>query len=139
MHLRDQIKQEAERHKPQRTPAIVPEWGLTEEEAAKDGGRKAFVRVLGISEHDNFNRSFLVERNGKMERDPKNYRAKFIAACLEDEAGKLIFGDDDLTWLAEQPTPVGERVVTQCHEVNGIGEDTRKNSSTTPAPTSSTT
>lgn len=139
MNLRDQIKAESARHKPQRMPVIVPEWGLTEEEAQKEDGRKAFVRVLGIGEHDQFNRSFLVERNGKLERDPKNYRAKFIAACLEDEAGKLIFTDEDIPWLADQPTPIGELIVGLCHEANGIGEDTRKNSSTTPAPTSSTT
>lgn len=128
MHLREQIKQEAERNRPPRTPAIVPEWGLTEEEAAKEGGRKAFIRVLGISEHDQFNRSFVVERNGKLERDPKDYRARWIAACLEDESGKLIFGADDIAWLAEQPSPIGERLAMECHEVNGIGEDTRKNS-----------
>lgn len=67
----------------------------------------------------------------------QNFQARVFAACVCDEAGNLLFGDDDIGALADMPGTVLDLVVPEALEISGLGararERAEKNFETTPS------
>lgn len=83
----------------------------------------------------------------RINQDPKakaNYSAEYLAACLCDESGKLLFpGEFGVVDLSNMPAKTLSPILDAAHKANGIltkeeQEEARKNSVPTVAPASST-
>lgn len=83
----------------------VPEWGGT-----------ATIRVMSGLARDRF-------EAGLAKEPGNNLRARLVALCLCDEAGKLLFSEADLVALGEKSAPALHRVFEAAIKLNAIGKD----------------
>lgn len=86
----------------------VPEWGGT-----------VRIRELTGAQRDAFEGS--VMGDGK-KPDIANIRARLVAACLVDDAGKPLFNEAAARKLGEKSGRVLDRLFDTCRELNGLTE-----------------
>jgi hypothetical protein len=84
----------------------VPEWGGS-----------VFCRVMSCGERDAYENDWVLNKNKGVE----NFRAKFLAKCLCDEKGELLFpGDAGVQALAKKSSKVLGRIWTKAMEHNAL-------------------
>jgi hypothetical protein len=91
------------------TEVDVPEWG----------GSVA-VRMMTGTERDAFGES-LRKPDGTF--DGTNYRAKLLAKCVVDEAGKPLFSDADIEVLNAKSSAAIDRVFKVADTLNTMGAE----------------
>jgi hypothetical protein len=84
----------------------VPEWGGT-----------VFCRVMSCGERDAYENDWVVNKHKGVE----NFRAKFLAKCLCDKSGELLFpGDEGVKALAGKSAKVLSRIWTKAMSHNAL-------------------
>ena len=92
----------------------VPEWGGT-----------VYVRPMSAGERDRWEGELLARTEKRKEgiaAAVENLRAVFLAKCLCDESGKLLFGPDDLAALAGKSYRAIDRAYDVAQSINGLSE-----------------
>jgi hypothetical protein len=96
----------------------VPEWGGS-----------VMVRGLTGKERDAFERSMVILKTGKQEKDAKpdvdfvNFRAKLVAHTVIDENGELLFKEVDVTKLGQKSGKALDRVFDVAQRLSGMTDD----------------
>lgn len=97
----------------------VPEWGGT-----------VLVRSMNGTERDAWEQSLIVKGRGDGV-DVTNIRARLVAICAVDAAGKRLFSDTDATALGKKSAAALDRVAKVAQRLNGLTaaevEDARGN------------
>jgi len=83
----------------------VPEWG----------GR-VFVRVMTGTQRDALEEAMASRPDGQ--RDLKGLRARLAAYTVCDQAGELLFGEQDIPALSEKSSVVLDRIFATAQRVN---------------------
>ena len=95
-------------------PVEVPEWGGT-----------VYVRPMSAGERDRWEGE-LLERGEKRKESiaasVENLRAVFLAKCLCDETGKLLFGPEDIEALSAKSYKALDRAYEAAQSINGLSE-----------------
>lgn len=86
----------------------MPEWG----------GEVILSTLSGFA-RDRYEASIL-GKNGNI--NSVNIRAKLVAACLVDEAGKLLFSESDIVKLGNKSSNALDRIFQEAMSFNSIGE-----------------
>lgn len=112
----------------------VPEWGVTLElRAFSLSSRSAYLDAMGLGQHED--EASLKGAIGRM------YPAMLIAACFDPETGAPVFTEDDRPMLLAKSGAVVDRIGDLILRMNGMlegaVEDAKKDSSTTPTPSTS--
>lgn len=103
---RDQILA-ADDHKTEVVP--VPEWG----------GEVAVTTMTGTA-RDRLEASVIGKNGGQ---NLTNARAKYLAACLVDDAGKLMFAEKDIVKLGGKSVAALDRVFEAAQRLNRISDE----------------
>lgn len=91
----------------------VPEWG-----------GEVIIRMLSGKERDAFEQTLSKTRNGKVERNLENFRARLAAEVLVDENGvKLIKNRTQIDQLGRKSVAALERIVEAATKLNRMSED----------------
>jgi hypothetical protein len=88
-------------------PIAVPEWG-----------GDVFVRVMSVGERDSYERLWI----GKKDSGIENFRSEYLARCLCDEKGALIFTRAEVALLASRSGAVVGRLFDQALKHNNMTE-----------------
>lgn len=96
----------------------VPEWGGT-------------VRVRGYSTRERDLISALASASQTQEGEAKAealalFRLRTVAACIVDEEGNRLFGDDELAELGKKSPAVVERLFAKAQELSGTGSESKE-------------
>jgi hypothetical protein len=114
----------------------VPEWGgdvyvCAMTAAAKDLWEQSIFKPVGEVKPG---------EKPEMVKDMSNIRAKLVASTVVDESGDLLFTADDIPALGRKSGAALDRVYSVSSRLNAISdqdvEDLAKNSSTSPADSS---
>jgi len=95
-------------------PVKVPEWGGT-----------VYVRPMSAGERDRWEGDLLdraERRKESIAAATENLRSVFLAKCLCDEAGELLFGADDVKALARKNYKPIDRVYEVAQSLNGLSD-----------------
>lgn len=84
----------------------------------KEWGGEVFIRVMTVGELDAYQREWV----GKRETGVENFRTKFLAKCLCDQAGQRLFTDEQIDKLAEKSAKVIGRLFDKAAAHNAITE-----------------
>jgi hypothetical protein len=84
----------------------------------KEWGDEVYIRVMTVGELDAYQREWV----GKKETGVDNFRAKFLARCLCDQAGQRLFPDDQIHKLAGKSAKVVCRLFDMAAKHNAITE-----------------
>jgi hypothetical protein len=103
----------------------VPEWG-----------GEVLVRSLTGQARDQYEADFLLIDTSKgkpsYDMDLENARARLVALSVVDEAGRLLFDDDDVRELGTKSALALDRVYATAKRISGLSdedvEELRKNS-----------
>lgn len=95
----------------------VPEW-------SKPGSPPVAVRlkVLSAAERDAFEASTVTTKGGRQKPNLANLRARLVARCMVDSAGKRVFESGDVARLGEKSSAALDRLFAKCQEINGFSE-----------------
>lgn len=104
----------------------VPEWG-----------GEVRIRTMSASERDKWES----ETYGDGKVNTVDFRARFVALCIVDEAGKRMFTDEDVNQLGEKSAAALQRVFNAAQALNALTkkdiEELEKNSEAVPSDGSS--
>lgn len=89
----------------------VPEWG----------GRKLRLMEMSAADRDAYEISNLEARQQKQPR--RNIRARLVALCLVDDAGKRVFSDEQVEALGAKSAKVLDRLFWKARELNVLDEE----------------
>lgn len=87
----------------------VPEWG-----------GEVMVSTMSGAERDRIEAGIIGKNGGK---NLVNVRAKFVAPCLVDESGKLLFTEKDLQKLGNKSVAALDRVFAVAQRLNRITDE----------------
>lgn len=88
-------------------PISVPEWG-----------GDVFIRVMTVGERDSYERLWI----GKKETGIENFRSEYLARCLCDDKGQLIFTRGQVAALAGRSGAVVGRLFDAALKHNNMTE-----------------
>ena len=88
-------------------PISVPEWG-----------GDVFIRVMNVGERDSYERLWI----GKKETGIENFRSEYLARCLCDDKGQLIFTRGQVAALAGRSGAVVGRLFDAALKHNNMTE-----------------
>lgn len=81
------------------------------------------LAAMTAAERDAFEAGML-DNKGKSDKNRlRNFRARFIAACIVDADGKRLFSDKDVVALGGKSAAAVSRVFDKCREINGMTEE----------------
>lgn len=83
----------------------VPEWG-----------GDVYIRVMSCGERDAYENDWVVNKNKGVE----NFRSKFLARCLCDEGGELLFEEKEIPLLAKKSAKVLSRLWQKAMDHNAL-------------------
>lgn len=87
----------------------VPEWGGS-----------VYCRVMSCGERDAYENDWVINKNNGVD----NFRAKFLAKCLCDQKGELLFpGDEGVQSLARKSAKVLSRIWTKAMAHNALTDN----------------
>jgi hypothetical protein len=89
----------------------VPEWG-----------GEVLVRSMTGAERDLYEQALMAARTANGKFNIANVRARLVAFCAVDEAGKRLFEDADIEALGAKSAAALDRVFAAAAALNGIGE-----------------
>jgi hypothetical protein len=112
-------------------PVFVPEWGGT-----------VYVRNLNGKGRDAFEGSRIrIKENNKVEMVHDNTRARLLALTVCDEAGTLVFSEEDIEALGEKNAATLDKLFDVAQRLSGLRpqdlEQKVKNSGAAPTVNSS--
>lgn len=85
----------------------------------KEWGGSVYIRVMSCGERDAYENDWVANKGKGVE----NFRAKFLAKCLCDEKGELLFpGDEGVQLLAKKSSKVLGRIWNKAMEHNALSE-----------------
>ena len=84
----------------------------------KEWGGSVFIRVMTVGELDAYQKEWV----GKRDTGVGNFRAKFLARCLCDQAGQRLFSDEQIEQLAAKSAKVVGRLFDKAAAHNAITE-----------------
>lgn len=87
----------------------VPEWS-----------GEVLIRTLSAAQRDRFEASIQSEPGKKP--DLKNFRARYVALCVVDEAGNRLFTDNDVERLGEKSAKVIDRIYSAAQALNKMSD-----------------
>lgn len=87
----------------------VPEWGGS-----------VYLRAMTGLERDTFETASLKYSNTKDPSFLRNFRAKFVLACVVDADGKPLFKENQLDKIASKSAKVLDRLSEKIQELSGI-------------------
>lgn len=96
----------------------VPEWGGS-----------LMVRGLTGKERDAFERSIVILKTGKKDKDAPpdvdfvNFRAKLVARTVVDEHGTLLFRESDIPALGQKSGKALDRVFEVSQRLSGMSDE----------------
>lgn len=90
----------------------VEAWGIT-----------VVVRGLGGRERDAFEEGCRMRVGKKIEANTENIRARLLVRCLYDEAGAIIFNEEDAEVLGNQAAAVLEPLVKTAQKLSGLNDE----------------
>lgn len=92
----------------------VPEWG-----------GEVMIRTLSAAERDDFEKTLSKTRNGKVERNLENFRARLAALVMIDpDTGVLLVKNEkQARMLGQKSVAALERIVNAATRLNGMSED----------------
>lgn len=94
----------------------VPEWG-----------GEVIVRTMTGTARDEYDKSLISQKSSDEETDEKNYldnaRARLCAFTIIDEAGNLVFDEDDIIEFGKKSSLALNRVFDVAKRLNGLGVD----------------
>lgn len=100
---------------------------MVEEVGMPEWGGVVLVRGLTGAERDAFEQSVMrVDGTGKRRKvrtDLANFRAKLVAKCVVDEAGRRVFSDDQVEALGEKNAAALERVFVVVQRLSGMSQE----------------
>jgi hypothetical protein len=88
-------------------PIKVPEWG-----------GEVYVRVMSVGERDSYERMWI----GRKDTGIDNFRSEYLARCLCDENGNLIFSRASVAKLASKSGAVVSRLFDEALKHNNMTE-----------------
>jgi len=88
-------------------PITVPEWG-----------GDVFIRVMSVGERDSYERLWI----GKKDSGIENFRSEYLARCLCNEKGELLFTRAQVVSLAGRSGAVVGRLFDQALKHNNMTE-----------------
>ncbi|MHA2219996.1 MAG: hypothetical protein ACXACY_29240, partial [Candidatus Hodarchaeales archaeon] len=91
----------------------------TEEVEVPEWGGKVLVRTITAKERDHFEKQLI---SGD-KTDLENIRAKFIAATVVDEKGKLMFGELDLVGLGKKSASAMDKLFEVGQRLAGLKKE----------------
>jgi hypothetical protein len=83
----------------------VPEWG-----------GDVFIKVMSCGERDAYENDWVVNKSKGVE----NFRSKFLARCLCDENGSLLFTEQEIPLLAKKSAKVLSRLWQKAMDHNAL-------------------
>lgn len=83
----------------------VPEWG-----------GDVYIRVMTVGERDAYENDWVINKSKGVE----NFRTKFLARCLCDENGSLLFGESEIPELAKKSAKVMSRLWQKAMDHNAL-------------------
>ncbi len=86
----------------------VPEWG-----------GEIGLRAMSVGERDKYENEFIRNKDKGVD----NFRSKFLAACICDEDGKLIFSQNDVDALSKKSIKVADKVWKAAMAHNALSND----------------
>jgi hypothetical protein len=90
----------------------VPEWG-----------GEVRIKTLTGTERDKFEADSLQSKGKSKEANLENFRARFLALCVVDEAGKPLFTSrSDIAMLGAKSVAALDRVFTAAQKLNAMSE-----------------
>ena len=84
----------------------------------KEWGGEVYIRVMTVGELDAYQREWV----GKRDTGVENFRTKFLARCLCDQAGQRLFSDEQIESLAAKSAKVVGRLFDKAAAHNAITE-----------------
>jgi hypothetical protein len=90
----------------------IPEWG-----------GKVFVRNMSGAERDQFEASLIEIRGKRQIFDMVNVRAKLVSLSVCDEAGGLLFTEQDVRALGEKSASAIQRIFRVAQRLSGLSEE----------------
>jgi hypothetical protein len=104
----------------------VPEWGGF-----------VYVRTLTALERDEFEDKAIRRKNGRVQFDNRNLRARLVTLATCNERGERLFQDGDAEKLGHKSSAAVDRIFPVAKRLSWIGEDAidelEKNSEAGPA------
>ena len=92
---------------------VIPVWGMT------------------ARERTNFEKSFTNKTGKTIEERIREFRERLVMTCCRDDAGSVLFTQDDLSAIGSKRADVLERIVNAAQRLSGMTkediEDTVKN------------
>jgi hypothetical protein len=90
----------------------VPEWG-----------GEVYVRSMSGEDRDRFE-NLIVQSNGKSAKSNlENFRAKLASMTLCDEAGVLLFNEEDVKALSKKSATALQRIFVVAQKLSRIGDN----------------
>lgn len=89
----------------------VPEWG-------KDA--EVIITSMGADERDAWEASMIETRGNSQKMNYKQARAKLVARCLVDEAGKRLYTDLEVDALGKRNGAVLDRLFAVAKRINAL-------------------
>lgn len=83
-------------------------------------GDEVILRELTAAQRDHLEQLMVSTKGKAVKADATNYRAKMVLVSAVDEAGNLLFRDDDLEFLGGCPAEVLTPLVEAIMELNGM-------------------
>jgi len=88
-------------------PVTVGEWG-----------GDVYIRVMSVGERDSYERLWI----GRKDTGIENFRAEYLARCLCDEGGRLLFTRSQVAQLANKSGAVVSRLFDSALRHNNMTE-----------------
>lgn len=95
----------------------------TEDVEVIEWGGTVKVRALSGTERDAYEISNMRERNGKMETNLQNIRAKLCARTIVGEDGQRTFTDQQMNALGNKSAAALQRVFEVAQRLSGLADD----------------
>lgn len=94
----------------------IQEWGITPE-------CPVYVATLWGMERDDFEAASIEQQGGNgVTLNRRNFTARFVAKCLQDEAGARIFADDEVAALGKKSCRILNRIFGIAQRLNALSK-----------------
>jgi hypothetical protein len=83
-------------------------------------GGSVRISTMTAADRDAFEATMIPEKGKDKAGQLANFRARFVAKCLVDEEGNLVFSPKDVLELGRKSASVLSFLFEQCRELNGM-------------------
>jgi len=91
----------------------IPEWG-----------GKVYIRYITADEREKWESlDWVTTANGSLRYNQEHIRARLLTFCLADEAGELLFTQEDIEALSKQPAHIISGLYQIARQINVVNDD----------------